>query len=321
MKGLRASDFGARSLPSGGLREWPRMAAVARLFVITIAIHSCAPDRTPPAWLVDQPRILAVVADAPEVSPGSGSTFRALAAGPNGSPDLSSADWSLCTAPLPLTESGSVAQSCLGDLPSLASGASAQIATSTDACALFGPNGSQASQRPRNPDATGGYYQPVRINLGGTLAFAEERLLCPLANASFTTSVQFKQTYKPNQNPTITSFALLSNGAPVSLDAVPAGARLTLSINWGADSNETFPVLDLASLTLVTQNETQRISWFTTGGTIDQAESGADPSGVTSTNLWTTPSIAGPVYLGAGLRDSRGGASWTTPQSTIANPN
>jgi hypothetical protein len=286
-----------------------------------VLLWACAPELSPPAWLVDSPRILAVVGDAPEVSPGAATTFRALAVDANGPLDLSDARWSLCATSLALTDSGSVSRKCLGDLASAGQGATAHVSMSSNACSLFGPLSSPGSQRPHAADSTGGYYQPVRFSLGGALAFAGERLLCPLAQASFQVALDYRESYLANSNPVIETFTAINVRDPSrSLDAVPAGAQLALSLQWTSASNQTFPVLDPVNLVLVPQTEAMRVSWFVTAGALEQAQSGPDASGVASANGWTAPKRAGPVYLWAVLRDSRGGASWISLQADVVEP-
>ena len=54
-----------------------------------------------------------------------------------------------------------------------------------DACFLFGPEVSSAELRPRDPDVTGGFYQPMRVSVAGaeTTAFGLLRIRCNLGSA------------------------------------------------------------------------------------------------------------------------------------------
>ena len=292
------------------------MTPSCRSYTILLALLAgCAPDLSPPAWLVTSPTVLAISAEPPEVQPGSAASFHPLAASPNGPLDLSTAAWALCTTPLALTEPGSIAPECLGDLPSAGQGDPVSISTSQDACSLFGSigasTGSSTTPRPRQPDATGGYYQPIRLELGSQTAFAQERLLCPLFQASLSVSLAYQADYQANKNPIISQLVLIdASGAQLDPNAIPESAAATLSLQWTADSNESFLVFDTASLRLVTQQEVMHVSWFTTAGTFSVATSGADASGVASSNAWTAPNAVGPVYLWAVIRDSRGGQSF-----------
>jgi hypothetical protein len=278
---------------------------------ILIALCGCGSIPGSPEWLVDRQRVLAVAAEPPEVMPGQPATFRALYAGPQGEVDASFAQWDPCTAPLPLTETGAVAAACVSDPGVAATGSAVQLATASDACSRFGPIPSPESQRAREPDATGGYYQPMRVALTGAIAFDEERLRCPLAQASFQVAQQYEQTYALNHNPVI---ELLAASAPLA--SVPAGAEVALSLSWTADSVETFPLFDPVSFTLVDQQETMSVSWFATSGTLRDARTGG--SGTSTSTVWTAPRTAGTVYLWAVLRDSRGGAAWTSATAIVS---
>ena len=280
-----------------------------RLLTALMAV-GCGSIPGSPEWLVDRPRLLAVAAEPPEVQQGSAATFRVLLAGPDGDIDASQAQWQPCTSPLPLTETGAVATACIDDQANAATGSAARLTMAFDACSRFGPIPSPDSQRPRVPDATGGYFQPVRVEAGGAIAFAEERLRCPLSQASFAVSQQFEHSYFVNLNPSVTSF---SSSAP--LDSIPAGAATTLSVSWPDSALETFPVVDPASLSLVTVRETMSVAWFATAGTLRDARTGS--ASTTASTVWTAPVQAATVHLWAVLRDSRGGVTWTSAAADV----
>ena len=317
--GAPRPPLGLRCPAPGSLRAHVGAALTSRartaLAAPLLLLAACAPSLGEPAWLVTGPQILALVGDAPEVSPGGSTTYRALAVSPSGPLELSAATWAPCTSPLPLTETGTVAQACLGALPPAGQGAAAQLATSSDACAIFGPLPPSTGARPRDPDASGGYYQPMRLDgraAGAALAFAMERVLCPLAQASFAVASQYRATYAVNTNPRISSLAFIDlNGNSISETQISKNESAFLSLSWTADSNESFPALDEASLTLVEQQETMRVSWFATGGTLAASQSAA-AGGATSARVgWSAPAQSGTVYLWAVLRDSRGGQAWS----------
>jgi hypothetical protein len=275
--------------------------------LILLLAAGCASDLGPPDFLVDRPRVIAVQSVPPEVAPGASANFRLLAVGPSGPLDGSGAGWALCTAPLPLTETGTVASSCEGSLPQIALGPAPSIATSSDACGLFGSVPSSVARRPRNPDATGGYFQPVRVQVSGATAFAQERLLCPLTQASLSVSLDFQRRYTPNQNPVITAF---SGSTEVS-----AGQQVALTVSWDQGSVETYPVFDPAHLQLVDTAEVMTVSWYATAGTLLQDRTSA--TGLSATNTWIAPS-SGTVFLWAVLHDSRGGLDMASLQATVA---
>jgi hypothetical protein len=270
---------------------------------------ACAPDLGPPDFLVDRPRVIAIKATPPEVAPGASASFQLLAVGPSGPLDASAADWGLCTTPLSLTESGTVATACEAALPVIAQGAAPSIAVSQDSCSVFGPILSSSTLRSRNPDATGGYFQPVQVQFSGATAFAQERLLCPLGQATLAISLDFQSRYKANQNPVIAGFAVPS--------AVSAGQRVPLTVSWDASSVEVYPVFDAPNLRLVDTAEVLSVSWYATSGTFDQDRTSA--TGLASSNTWTAPA-SGTVFLWAVLHDSRGGLDFAQQQATVGGP-
>jgi hypothetical protein len=54
------------------------------------------------------------------------------------------------------------------------------------------------------------------------------------------------------------------------------------------------------------------VAWYVTGGSLQDARSGRSSADTETTveNNWTAPENAGPVWLGAVLRDARGGQSY-----------
>ena len=277
------------------------------LFLLLAA--ACAPDLGPPDFLVDRPRIIAIKATPAEVAPGASATYQVLAAGPSGPLDASAAVWGLCTTPLSLTESGTVATACEADLPAVAQGKAPSIAVSQDSCSTFGPIISSATLRSRNPDATGGYYQPVQVRFSGVTAFAQERLLCPLAQATLAISLDFANRYKANQNPAITGFSVPAT--------VAAGQQLQLTVSWDHGSVEVYPVFDAPNLRLVDTAEVMSVSWYATGGSLAHDKTGA--VGLSATNTWTAPA-SGTVFFWAVLHDSRGGVDFAQRQASVGGP-
>ncbi len=272
-----------------------------RLAALVVVLAGCRPSVDAPASLLMQEQILAVIADPPEAAPGKSVTYTVIAGGPGGDVAMPAALWAQCTAPKPLTENDIVSVACLGDDAVTAAGgpaATISAAIPHDACSLFGPNPPPGMFRPRDPDATGGYFQPMRVTLDGEVAFALERLSCSLGDAPTDIANAFAMRYTPNTNP-----VLLPITASVPTGAIPAGATVTFTAAWTADSAETFPVFDRATQTLVDQTEDLRASWFVTAGTMANDRTDAP------TNTWTAPATAGKVRLWVVLRDSRGGTA------------
>jgi hypothetical protein len=194
-------------------------------------------------------------------------------------------------------------------------------------CALFGPDPppsppGQPPLRPRDPDVTGGYYQPLRLVDGELQSFALERVTCDLAQAGADLAVQYAMTYTANQNPSLLPLTATVDGAPVALDALPAGAAVDFAVGWPADAVESFPVFDIVSATLVTHRESMRVSWFATTGSFAHEVTGRDENdpATDTDNVWTAPASAGPVHLWLVLRDSRGGLDFAAYDATVVAP-
>jgi hypothetical protein len=277
-----------------------------------------------PASLIADERIIAVRADLAEAGPSDTVKYASLVASPSGTVDAQSLLWSLCKLRKPVEENTPVSQACLTeDLPLSAQGAQVSIRTPSAACVNFGPlappSGS-GTLRPTDPDATGGYYQPIRLDLGAQHALFRERIHCDLAGASLLMAQEFRASYTLNQNPTLVSLSALVGGEPVSLDALPAGERVRLVATWSPESTQTFPVFDAISQTLADQREALWLSWFATTGAFDDSTTGRieDDSTTWSENAWQSPGVAGIVFLWLVLHDSRGGIDFAAYTLTVA---
>lgn len=266
---------------------------------IAVTCLSCAPELPRRASLVDEPRVIAVVAEPAESEPGTAVTYRAVVASPDGTIEDPALTWALCLTPKPPGESRSVNETCLGDgvvaLP--ATGAGAEIETPEDACFLFGPDTPPGDARPRDPDATGGFYLPLRTTLGEELAFAHHRIHCNLADAPVDAALAYRESYRDNQNPVIDAFS-----------AVTAGESVTLSLRWLPESRERFLVYDPLTRDLVTRDETLRASWYTTAGTLEHDTT----TGELATENRYTAATTGTAHLWVVLRDDRGGVAVAT---------
>jgi hypothetical protein len=325
-------------------------AASVLVFGISIAAVACKPDLGAPISLVEGPRILAVRGTPPEAKEGAAVTYDLLAVEISGTVAAPPASWAVCKLPRPPSESNSVSAACLGIAddggPAPTFSAPVTLADPNDqmtsgACSIFGPLRPplDPTARPRDPDITGGFYQPVRATLpapGGDLirAFDLQRIQCRLSNAPIDIAAQFNNPpdpttnpngYAPNQNPKLAQLTLTpEGGAPAVVSAVVpetqpplpacvgAGQRVALEASWGADAAETFPLYDLRTVALVSLREAMRVSWFATGGTFDHDVTGRDAEdpALSTANGWLAPAVAGPVHLWLVLRDSRGGVDF-----------
>jgi hypothetical protein len=270
--------------------------------------------------LVTSPRILAVRAEPAEAKPGTTVTFDALVATPPNA-SIGTPAWSFCVAPKPLTEDNVVSDACLGVAALRAVGRGATIASSTpsNGCSLFGPDTAAGGLRPRDPDVTGGYYQPLRVDLATSdPTFALVRISCDLANASAASATAFAQAYVPNRNPELLPLVASAAGSTVSLDALPVGTHIELTASWAASSAETYAHYDATSDTVGTERESMTLSWHSSSGSLDREATGRseDDMATSSSNAWTAPQSAGTSVLWIVLRDSRGGVDFASYRLT-----
>jgi hypothetical protein len=295
-----------------------------RFAFASVLALSCAPDLHDDPTLVDAPAIVAVRSEPPEVSPGASVNADALVVSKDGTVAATSLAWALCTSPKGPAENGVVNSDCLADAATpVGEGSPLAFAIPSDACALFGPDTPPGNFRPRDPDATGGFYQPIRLRFDDALAVDLERIICNLRTAPADVAAEFRSRYVPNHNPTLRSATASVNPAVVALTALPAGERIDLAVAWNAGDAESYVVFVPGSATLATARETLRVTWYATGGTFDNDGTGPDPnnaSGTTSMNVWTAPS--GPsaptrVHFWAVLRDSRGGLDFSAWDGTV----
>jgi hypothetical protein len=338
------------------------MGRRAHLFLLglgaVIGAASCRPDLGAPSSLIQGPRLLAVRGTPPEAKEGAGVTYELLAVDVTGTTPAPPASWAVCQEPRPPSESNSVSAACLtipdqgGPAPTFTApitAANRDDPTTTGACSIFGPLRPplDPNARPRDPDVTGGFYQPVRVTLpgpGGSLlrAFDLERIQCRLANAPIDVAGQFNNPYDavtnpsgypPNRNPALAQVTFaVAGGAPSVLPAIvdgmpaspaPAVARgesVTLEASWNAEEAETFPVYDIRSVTLAAHREALSVSWFATGGAFDHDVTGRaeDDPALATANGWIAPSEPGTVHLWLVLRDSRGGVAFSEHALEVA---
>jgi hypothetical protein len=330
------------------MRAFERSFAVASLAALGAAAAGCKPDLGAPISVISGPRVLAVRGMPAEAAPMTKVTYDLLAVDQNGPIANPSVTWAQCHIPKSPSDTNAVSVACLdipddagpsptfeapmpsGSIPGGADGGMINI----DACQHFGPDAptDMPGVRPRDPDVTGGYYQPVRANLatdsGTVTAFLLERIRCNLANAAADVAAMYNAMYKLNNDPAIASITLDPDGAatplfqqgapaPAPAATVSVGQVVTLRVAWADASAESYIAWNLATHTLDDRREALSVSWFTTAGSFAHDSSGRaeeDP-GLDTDNVWHAPATPGPVFLWAVLRDSRGGVDFA--QATI----
>jgi hypothetical protein len=319
--------------------RWNMLAVV----VAVASAVACKPDLGAPISLIAGPRVLAVRGMPAEGTEGTPVTYDFLAVDENGAMAGATGFWALCSLPRPPSETNSVSSACL-DIPDAAGPAATYTApiTAADpsnpmtvgACSIFGPVRPPLDPmaRQRDPDVTGGFYEPVRLTLAQAdqkttnVAFDLVRIKCRLPNAPADVANTYFTTYLPNNNPTLSGLTLTADGgAPVDVTlgvpgtspaapaaAIAPGAHVALEAAWPADAAETFPVYDIQTVSLVSQREAMRVSWYASAGAFDHDVTGraGDDAALTVDNGWTAPDVAGPVHVWLVLLDNRGGVDF-----------
>jgi hypothetical protein len=293
--------------------------------LLAVVVASCEPRLSSDDGLVTSPRVIAVRGEPPETKPGASATFTAFIADPDAATPTDDAGydgrdvpaWSFCTAPKPPAENTVVSSACLESaaLVRVGTGDTPTLTLPADGCARFGPIAAPGGFRPRDPDLTGGYYQPLRVDLEKAApVFHLARISCGVANATNDVATRFAATYEPNRNPHITSLGASIDGRPASLDAIPRGARVELVVGWDASDAERYVYFDPGTLTLGSAREAMQIAWYVGAGALrtESTGLGADDERLRSENDWTAPFSTGSSRLWIVLRDSRGGVDVLT---------
>jgi hypothetical protein len=288
------------------------------LLLCALLASGCLPDVGDLASLITGPRLLAVRGNPPEAAPGVSVSYDGLAVSAAGTTPDPAFFWAFCASPAALTDNGPVSPACLDDSvrPIGGPSAAAEAPTPKDACALFGPDPPPGSFRAHDPDETGGFYQPVRVELGTLTAIRLQRMPCDLPDAPVAAAIQLAQRYRPNRNPALAPLNVTAGGILVARDAIPAGASVQLSTGWGQGDAETYVMFDPATSSVVERREGLSVSWFVTGGTLadevtGRAEDDPAPASTTGTT-WDAPAAGGVVHLWLVLRDSRGGVDFAS---------
>jgi hypothetical protein len=265
---------------------------------------------------------VAVRSEPAELEPGAEVTYQALVVGPGALESSEALEWAFCSTPKPLGENASVAPACLdGAARPVGIGASLTTTLPGDACALFGSEVTSADIRPRDPDSTGGYYQPVRVLLGGpkgpNMTVWLTRIRCDLRNAPLDVVRLWTERYRPNKNPSIVSISALARGEPADFARLPARAELELRVELAASSRESYVVFDPASQSLDDAEEALQVSWLVTAGELDVPRSTAEGDPPVARARFRVPGSGGPFELHAVARDGRGGVAFVSQALVI----
>jgi hypothetical protein len=285
-----------------GRRVRSRRRAVTVLVALAALAGGCDDPLDQRLGLIDDARVLAVIAEPAEAKPGATITYEAVIASPGG-PLALAPSWGYCTSPKPPTEDNAASTDCVGGnaLIDLGTAPTVMGALPAEGCIRFGPDVPPGGFRPRDPDASGGYFQPVRVASDDLLAIGQSRITCNLPTAPFEAAARFRAEYVANANPVLD---------PIVLDRVAANADVTLSASWPETSAESYLYFDADAQQLVDRREAMRVSWFATGGTLaeDATAVAEDARATSASTTWRTPA-AGDAWIWIVLRDSRGGVA------------
>ena len=241
--------------------------------------------------------------------------------------------WSFCNAPKPLTEDNVVSNACVGDGPGVGDaaplsrvgvGVSVTARTPSKGCSVFGPDVGSMGLRPRDPDTTGGYYQPLLATLagagGGGDAIELARIHCDLANASGDTVTQFAKLYHDNQEPDAAAAdGDAGRGGGIALGHPRVGPRRAAGELAGGVGRDVRVLRSPGRRRSASQREAMQVAWYGSGGTLDTESTGraGDDPATTSQDAWTAPAQAGTVHLWVVLRDSRGGVDYVSQDVVV----
>lgn len=279
---------------------------------------ACAPELPDTPWRVGDAQILAVQLDPPEAAPGTDVAARVLVASKDGTVNDATVDWAFCRTPKPPAENRTVNDRCFGDGAEPAgAGPSIYVTLPPDGCALFGPETPPGDFRPRDPDSTGGYYQPLRAQFEGHTTITLARISCNLRSAPTDVALELKARYVKNTNPLIRSVEALVTETIVPFDRIPAGSEVRFSVHWAPTDQERYVLYDPASRALSNATETLDVAWYTTGSALTPSRSAGDAERASAETTWRAPNEPTTVHFWAVLRDSRGGSDYTSWDAVV----
>lgn len=241
-----------------------KLAKIAGAALLVPCALACTPEFSDRSSAVLGPRVLAVRSEPAEASPGANTSYELLVVNDEGPVPTLRATWSYCTQPKSTNELNDVSPTCFGSgsaVTEFGSGVSPTGRLPVNACAQFGPDvpqptsgpgtdssGNSVNQtqgRPTDADSTGGYYQPVIVDVLTTgisiPTLAETRITCALAGATGEQLEDYKRRTATNANPELSRVTVPTLGdAELSLPdtaaplIVQASKVYTLRAHWPA---------------------------------------------------------------------------------------
>jgi hypothetical protein len=271
-----------------------------------LALSACVEVDEGSESTVDAPRLIAVLSEPAEATPGQNVRFTAVIVGG----DASALSWAFCTTPRSAVDNTSASPACATTLERaiVGDGPVVDAVVPGDACRVFGSE-TPAGRASNAADASGGYYQPVRVAFGTQVWVARQRIRCALPAAPLDTVREFAQNYRLNQPPVPTALHASLNGVEVPLDALPRVHELQLRLD--CLPGELYLHYQQGSAALRSEVERQSVAWFVSAGSISPAHAlglgtWQVPEGVNSAQIW-------PV-----LRDERGASAVFASEVTFA---
>lgn len=289
-----------------------------RIAALLVGLPACAPSFDDDPWRVEETRVLAIVSEPPEARPGEVVQLAALVGSLDGTVSVAPS-WSVCARPRSSAERTAVTQRCLEG--EALEPAAASWAVLSDACARFGPNvppteDDAVPQRPSDPDASGGYFVPVRAEAAEASAFGVVRIRCDLPGVTRAIFEEYEARYELNHNPEIESVVVRADDAqPLGPEplVVREGDTVDLEVVVSLASAEPYVRYDAGAGVLVDEREWLRVQVFVTDGALERGQVivEADQDRTKPASLsWTAPALASTVSGWVVVTDARGGATW-----------
>ncbi len=235
-----------------------------QLLALLPLLAACTPAFDDRSSAVDGPRVLALRSLPAEAAPGEALQYQLLVVDQAGTVRSPRATWSYCTQPKPTNELNDVASACFQNadvVTAFGTGTAPTGKLPANACAQFGPDVprpvgnsnsdssgntiKQTQGRPTDPDLTGGYFQPLILDVfaGQTRipTLGETRITCNLAGSTLEQLADYKLRTTANENPQLSGVTVASLGdADLSAEdaAEPtefaASQTYTLRASWPA---------------------------------------------------------------------------------------
>jgi hypothetical protein len=296
--------------------------------LVCLLALGCVPTVDEDPSLAIDGQILAVQFEPAEAEPEGTSAASALVAGVSGA--NAGVSFDLCLARKALSDLGPVSPACFApqseekDVLHLGRGEAVAFDVPEDACRLFGPQRPSAEPgqppgRAVDPDATGGYYQPVVARLEDTVLGAL-RLDCGLPGASQAQVAEYNKSHTPNQNPVAESLEVRIDGGKwqtlllgeESAVQIPRNASVTFRSKWSAPERY---LLVSSERELTKPTEEYLATFYSSVGRFTQHRKLVE--GRTVNAKWQAPENPELVTVWLVVRDGRGGTGWTSFEVTV----